>query len=131
MITVGSVAKKFLVLLVTVAVFSFLAIKLEGKNPLTDLAIVDIFEIFIAIPVLTLVYYWLISDKVGEFEARLESIEKTFIKLEKEFEVDEKEMEDEESDLKTEEGTLKGDIRELKGMLRKLDKDVQLLRKRK
>ncbi len=114
--------KLALVLLLTVAVFVMLASS-GGEGPaIGGLEVIDMIEIFVAVPALTLAYYWLIEEKVGGFENRLMKIEKTFEMLEKELELEEKELEEEES-------TLKEDIRELKKMIGELDEKVVSIKK--
>lgn len=120
--------KVLVVTLLTSVVFFMLATKPDqGIGDLTKAEIVDI---FVAVPVLTLAYYWLISSKVSDFEEKLESVEKKFERVESEFELDEKVFEKFDKELDKDESTLKNDIRELKAMVGKLHKDVQVLKRK-
>ena len=120
--------KSWLLLLITIAIFSIIGWSI-GATGIVNLSIIEIIEIFIAIPVVAIAYYWLVSSKVSQFEKRVVSMEATFEQIMKEFKTEEDHLTDDQHDLAKEETTLKQDIHELRDLLHELNKDVDYLRK--
>lgn len=113
-----SVIKKFIqfaiVLSLTTAILFLIIIGLKGKAP-EQIGILEIVELFIAIPLLASIYYLLVSAKFDEFHRRLRGIER--------------ELGIKEKELKSEEKTLKQEIRELKEVVSALDDRIRKLKK--
>ncbi|MFC1454727.1 hypothetical protein ACFLQI_01420 [Candidatus Undinarchaeota archaeon] len=112
--------------IITVFVLFIFVAAISGPR-LWEMELISFIEIFVAIPILSVTYYWLISNKVGEFEKRLEIQEKLFEKIVKEFGIEEEKLTIEENDISTEEKTLKDDIGELKSLVTHMHSDLAVI----
>ena len=119
--------KSWLVLLITIAIFSIIGWSI-GATGIFALSLIEIIEIFIAIPVIAIAYYWLVSSKVSQFEKRVASMEESFEKIMKEFRLEEEGLTDDQQDLAKQETTLKQDIHELRNVLHEMNANVTYLR---
>ncbi|MFH1786800.1 MAG: hypothetical protein ABH829_04085 [archaeon] len=108
----------------------FIFVGAVSGESIWEMEALNLVEIFVAIPILSVAYYWLISSKVEEFEKRLEVQEKLFEKIVKEFGIEEEKLTLEENDISQEEKTLKEDIGELKGLVKHMHSDLTVLREK-
>jgi len=119
--------KSWIVLTITIAIFSIIGWSFTSAETI-DIRIVEVVELFIAVPVIAIAYYWLVSSKVNEFTKRFHSMEKSFEKLMREFMAEEEDLSDDQQNIEREETTLKQDICELRRLLQSLNRDVAYLR---
>jgi len=100
----------------------------SGKG-IADLDLIHIIELFVAIPLLTIVYYLLLASKYDEFNERFNSVEDALERIIRKLESEEKTLRKDESRLTFGERELKREIADLHRVLRSLDKDVSMMKK--
>jgi uncharacterized membrane protein len=101
-----------IVTLLTVFLATIILLNMKGVT-FGELKIFELLELFVAVPLLVIVFYWLVAAKFDEFHERLTDMERHFEKI--------------ETKLGTEERTLATEIKQLKKIADKIDKDVRFL----
>lgn len=108
------VLKMAIVAILTTFVIYIMIISIQQKT-ITELGVFETIELFIAIPLLTVLYYWLISSKFDEFNRRMNRVME--------------QLELEEEELTGEEKTLRQEIRELKEILNKMEEQTREMKR--
>lgn len=134
--------KRTLVIVSTTFLIAIIILNSRGGS-LSDLTAFEIIELFVAIPLTTVMYYWLISSKFEGFKMQLESITADFARLYNKLESFDKHFAKEEDTLKKEETVLRGeiksltkessrlakDVRDMKNVIKQLDKRIKKIKK--
>lgn len=102
------------VTLFTVFLVTLIFLNLKGIT-IGELKVFELLELFVAVPLLVIVFYWLIATKFDEFQERLVDMEGHFKRIEQKLGAEEK--------------TLAAETRELKKIASRIDKDVRFLRR--
>lgn len=118
----GRLFKMMVVALLTTFLVVLVVLNLKNTT-IGELKLFEMLELFVAVPLLTVVYYWLISSKFDEFHERMAETEAHLKKIVKEFEVEEEELTGQEK-------TLKQEIIELKEVVEELGRKTKKLKKR-
>lgn len=108
------IAKMALVAILTTFVVYIMIISIRERT-IAELALFESIELFVGIPLLTVVYYWLISNKFDEFNQRISRVMR--------------QLEVEEKDLTGEEKTLRQEIHELREVVSRMEKQTSKLKK--
>ena len=109
------IVKMALVAILTTFVIYIMIISIQKKT-ITELGIFETIELFIGIPLLTIIYYWLISSKFDEFNKKMNKI------------VEQLGIEEEE--LTSEEKTLRQEILELKEVVSEMGKQTRKIKRK-